>query len=80
MKAYKCDRCSSLYEEARNLSLRKEVYEVENNRVTNPSYFRVRFSLLIVNDTGHRVDEPELCSDCRLIILGKIAEVIKSHG
>ena len=68
-KAFKCDRCLSLFEPRSPLAQSGEVYETAG---TNPSFFRIRYQLSFRSNTTQAYgveSEPDLCAKCRVEIL-----------
>jgi len=72
-KAYKCDRCKELYDTDKHVIGRREVYETQG---ADPSFFRLRFALIVVDTNGQAITEPDLCLKCNKEILIAIGNLI----
>jgi len=69
-RAYRCDRCPNLYEEAKSLEIKGEIYEI------NSGGYRVQYHLS-VQPYGHPERKPELCPACRVDILNAIVAELR---
>ncbi len=69
-RAYKCDRCPTLFEHKKALTKQGEIYEMQ------AKFYRIVFRLEVSN-YDDSTKEPELCPSCRVDILNAIIDKLK---